>query len=89
MTEIYRIKFNKWINEQGIPCYTFYTLGAKGWVDGEYLTPQKISIKKGRVIVEFEELGIRHEFSNSPDVEIFRREIQKENAIGKIQNKNK
>lgn len=74
MTEIYKIKFNKYHNEQGVPCYTLYTLGVNGYVDGEYLTPQKISIRKERVIVEFAELGIRHEFEYSKDVEIFRRD---------------
>jgi hypothetical protein len=74
MTEIYRIKFSKYINEQGIPCYMMYTIGKPGDVDGEFLTPEKISIEKGRVIVRFAELGIRHEFTLTPDVEIYRRE---------------
>jgi len=82
MTEIYKIKFNKYINQDGIPCYTLYTLGMQGWIDGEFLTPQKITIKKERIIVEFEESGIRHEFTYDNTVEIFRRdkdakEIQK------------
>jgi len=82
MSEIFKIKFNKYTGENGILCYTLYTLGAPGWVDGEFLTPQKITIRKERVIVEFVELGIRHEFAFDSSVEIFRRdkdakEIQK------------
>ena len=71
--EIYKVIFGKWRNEQGIPCHYKYTLGRRGLVDDEMLTPQKITIVKGKIRVEFEELGIVHEFTYSDDVEIYRR----------------
>jgi hypothetical protein len=74
MKEIYKVKFNKYLTAEGVPSGTMYTLDCPGWVDGEMLTPQKITIKDERVIVEFKELGIRHEFAFTPDVEIFRRD---------------
>lgn len=79
-TEIFRVKFSKYINEQGIPCYMMYTLGGTGIVDGELLTPKKITIVKQRVRVEFEELGIIHEFAFTDDVEIYRRDKIQEDA---------
>lgn len=51
-----------------------YTLGATGLVDGELLTPKKITVKDDKIIVEFEELGIRHEFTRTDDVELFYRD---------------
>lgn len=88
MTEIYKIKFHQYRNEQGIPCYTLYTIGKGGYVENEFLTPKKITIKKERVIVEFEELGIKHEFFFSDDVELFRRDIKiEENADNKDEDK--
>jgi hypothetical protein len=49
-------------------------------VDGEYLTPQKITVKDGRVRVVFKELGIIHEFTFTDDCELFYRDkIKKEN----------
>jgi len=74
MKEIYRIKFGRWVNEEGIPCYTMYSLDATGMVDGELLTPQKITIRNNRVKVEFGELGIIHEFAFTDDVEVFKRD---------------
>ena len=73
MTEIYKIKFNKYSNEQGVPCYMMYVLNSPGWVEGELLTPSLISIIKGKVIVGFTN-GATHEFIYTPDVEIFRRD---------------
>lgn len=72
--EIYRIKFAKYLNENNIPCCMLYTLGATGLVDGELLTPKKITVKDDKVIVDFEELGIRHEFTRTDDVELFYRD---------------
>lgn len=72
--EIYRIKFGKYTNENGVPCCMLYTLGATGLVDGELLTPKKITVKNDEVIVDFEELGIRHEFTRTDDVELFYRD---------------
>ncbi len=71
--EIFRIKFDKGKTEEGVPKYMQYTLGATGLVDGELLTPQKITIRKQRVIVEFTE-DVWHEFAFTDDVEIYRRD---------------
>lgn len=78
--EIYRIKFGKFTTEQGIPACTMYTLGGTGIVDGEMLTPQKITVKDDKIIVKFVELGIIHVLPYSADVELFYREKQKKNA---------
>lgn len=80
MKEVYKIKFSKWFNEQNVPCYTMYTLGAPGWVDGELLTPKKIRIKDDTVIVFFEELGIQHKFAVKDDLEVFYRDKVKKDA---------
>jgi len=72
--EIYRVKFSKYINEQGIPCYTMYTLGGTGLVDGEELTPLKITLRGGKITVNFAELGIKHVFAYTDDVELFYRD---------------
>jgi len=74
MKELFRIKFAKYINEQGIPCYTMYTLGGTGLVDGEKLTPIKITLRGGKIIVNFAELGIKHVFAYTDDVELFYRD---------------
>jgi hypothetical protein len=78
--EIFRIKFDKHKTPEGINCYRLYTLDMTGEVDGEYLTPQKITVKDGRVKVTFKELGIIHEFSFSDDVELFYRDKVKKDA---------
>ena len=78
--EIFKIKFDNSKTEEGVPRYMQYTLGATGLVDGELLTPQKITIRKLRVVVEFAELGITHEFAFTDDVEIFRRNKVEEDA---------
>jgi len=78
--EIHRIKFNKYTNEQGIPCYTMYTLGGTGLVDGEKLTPIKITLRGGKIIVNFAELGIKHVFAYTDDVELFYRDKTEEDA---------
>jgi hypothetical protein len=74
--EIFKIKFDKGKTEEGVPTYMQYTLGATGLVDGELLTPQKITIIKDRVVVLFVEMGITHEFTRTDDVEIYRRDKQ-------------
>jgi hypothetical protein len=78
--EIFKIKFDKGKTDEGVPKYMQYTIGATGLVDGELLTPQKITIRKERVIVEFAELGIQHNFAFTPDVELFYRDKVKEDA---------
>ena len=78
--EIYRVKFSKYINEQDIPCYTMYTLGRTGLVDGETLTPLKITLRGGKITVNFAELGIKHVFAYTDDVELFYKDKTKEDA---------
>ena len=80
-TEIYKIKFNKFVEESNNAEGSYktqrhmqYTLGVTGLVDGELLTPVKIKLKDDKVIVFFSELGIRHEFTRTADVEIFYRD---------------
>jgi hypothetical protein len=80
MKEIFKIKFDKGKTDEGVPKYMQYTLGATGLVDGELLTPQKITIKRDRVVVLFAELGITHEFAFTDDIEIYRRDKTKEDA---------
>ena len=80
MKEIYRVKFDKSKTEEGVPRYMLYSVGATGLVDGELLTPKRITVRKERVIVEFEELGIIHEFAFTPEVEIFKRDKKKQDA---------
>jgi hypothetical protein len=80
MREIFKIKFDKGKTDEGVPKYMQYTIGATGLVDGELLTPQKITIRKDRVVVLFAELGITHEFAFNDDVEIYRRDKPKEDA---------
>ncbi len=79
MKEIFKIKFDKGKTEEGVPKYMQYTLGATGLVDGELLTPQKITIRKQRVIVEFTE-GVWHEFAFTDDVDIYRRDKTEKDA---------
>ncbi len=83
MKEIWRVKFNKHSYEIATESegfhektirYMVYTVGVTGEVDGEYLTPIKITLTKGRVRVDFLELGIRHVFGYTDDVELFYRD---------------
>lgn len=81
MKEIFRIKFDKHKTDEGINVYRMYTLEATGLVDDELLTPQKITIKDGKVIVNFKELGIKHVFAYTDDCELFYRDkIKTEDA---------
>ncbi len=58
-----------------------YTIGMTGDVDGEYLTPLKITAKKdGTIRVQFEELGILHEFKRDDKTEIYYRDKVKKDA---------
>lgn len=77
--EIYRIKFDKSVTEEGVPKYMQYTLGDTGWIDGELLTPLKIRKVKDRIIVDFTE-GIQHNFAFKEDTELFYRDKIKEDA---------
>lgn len=43
-------------------------------LNSEALTPQKIVLKDNIIVVYFEELGIRHEFARTDDVELFYRD---------------
>ena len=86
--EIYRIKFGyHYVSSNDTEGYhkdricTMYTIGMTGFVDGEMLTPLKITLKGDKVIVRFAELGIQHVFAYNPnDVELFYREKVKKNA---------
>jgi hypothetical protein len=80
MKEIYKLKVKKFVNEQGIPVVQKYILGATGDVDGESLTPEKITIRKDKIIISFAELGIIQELFMTPDVEVFKRDKIKEDA---------
>lgn len=77
--ELYRIKFDKSVTEEGVPRYMQYTVGSEGWIDGQLLTPQKITLRNKRITVTFEE-GVTHNFAFTDDCELFYREIKKEDA---------
>jgi hypothetical protein len=78
MKEIYKLKVKKFTNEQGIPVVQRYVLGTTGDVDGEILTPVKMTVRKDKVVIRFAELGIIQEFAMSADVEVFKRDKVKE-----------
>ena len=78
MKELYRIKFDKSTTEEGVPRYMQYTLGMPGWIEGELLTPLKIRKVKDRIIVDFAELGIQHNFAFKEDTELFYRDKPKQ-----------
>ena len=89
MREIFMIKFLSDFNTFDLSCGKpdvkripiTYVIGKPTTdVNGEELTPQKITIRKLRVVVEFAELGITHEFAFTDDVEIFRRNKSEEDA---------
>jgi hypothetical protein len=83
MKEIFRIKFghheietNSAEGHRKILAYRMYTIGEVGDVDGDFLTPKKISIIKDKVRVEFKEFGVVHEFTYTDDVELYKRDKQ-------------
>lgn len=85
--EIFRIKFgyhemetNTVEGHRKILAYRMYTLGETGDVDGEYLTPLKITIKDKTIKVVFEELGIQHVFTMDDKTEIYYRDKVKKDA---------
>ena len=77
--ELYRIKFDKSKTEEGVPRYMQYTIGMPGWIEGELLTPLKITKRKDRIIVDFSE-GYQHNFAFTEDTELFYRDKPKEDA---------
>ena len=77
MKELYRIKFDKSVTEEGVPRYMQYTLGMPGWIEGELLTPLKIRKVKDRIVVDFAE-GIQHNFAFKEDTELFYRDKPKQ-----------
>lgn len=85
--EIFRIKFghheietNNAEGHRKLLAYRMYTLGESGDVDGELLTPQKITIKDNKVKVVFEELGIQHVFTMDDKTEVYYRDKIKRDA---------
>ena len=80
--EIYKVIYKKWVNTEGIPCHFQYTLGRTGLVDDEMLTPLKITLRNNKITVAFEELGIKHVFTYTDDVELFYKDKEeKKNGV--------
>lgn len=86
MKELFRIKFDHHDvysddseGAHSVRAYRMYTLGAKGLIDDEMLTPKKMRLKDDKIIVDFEEWGIRHVFAYTDDCELFYRDKPKRN----------
>ena len=85
--EIYKLKYAKWTNEQGVPQWTMYVVGYKGFVDGEWVQPTEIKVMFDKVYVTYKtfdgdkESGIGvHEIPRDAGMEIFRRPLKQENG---------
>jgi hypothetical protein len=79
-TEIYKLKFDRYTDKDGVQHWALYVVGQAGYMYGELVTPESIKLSFDKIIVTYND-GRTHEFKHTDDCEIFRRPIKDEEEV--------